>query len=263
MPQFKLRTFLCTFLLMVLSLLAACTAKKIQLPEYSEFASIREKAVPQSVQEIYGRFTASSSGKSVRASFNLLLLPGKNGYLEVLDPSSQLIYVLGLNAESITLLWAKDGSYLEEPANAKTVEAILGFPILPDDLLLLMGGFGLDFSKWQVDGVRKDGWDLSRDDFSAQLFLRDNVSKILISSQTGSPLEVRYENYRMINDRFVPTKMRFELPQRKISLDLSVEKYLPRNEPATADLFTVQLPKGAHLLTLSDIYEGKPLLFIQ
>jgi outer membrane biogenesis lipoprotein LolB len=247
--------------LFIVLLSIGCASKKIQLPDYSEFAALRQKAVPVSVQEIYGRLTANASGKSARSSFNLLLEPGKNAYLEILDPSSQLIYAFSLNSQTITLLWAKDANYMEEPADAKSVEEITGFPILPEDLLLLMGGYGLDFSQWEVRQARKDGWDLVRGDFVAQLFLKEMVSKVTIATKSGSRLVVRYEDYRMMNDRLIPSKILFELPQSKISVDLSIEKYLPRNEPASADLFTIQLPKGAHLLSLSDIYDGKPLLF--
>jgi outer membrane biogenesis lipoprotein LolB len=258
---FRIYRFL--ILAFLIPLFSGCTAKKIELPEYTEFASLREQALPRSVQEVYGRFTATSSGKSVRSTFNMLLDPGKNVYLEVQNPSGQLIYVLALDSENVTLLWAKDGSYLEEPANANTIEAITGFPILPDDLMMLAGGFGLDFSKWQVSGARKDGWNLVRDQFQGQLFLQENLSKIAITTEKGSRLLVKYEEYQMMNDRNVPTRIRFELPDRKIFLELSIDKYLPRSEPASTELFSVQLPKGAHLLTLSDIYEGKPLLFNQ
>lgn len=234
---------------------------RIQLPEYSSFASERQKAIPGSIQEIYGRFTASASGKTVRSSFNLLLDPGKNAYLEIQDPSGQLIYALSLNPDTLTLLWAKDGSFLEEPADPKSLKAVTGFPLMPDDLLLIIGGYGLDFSKWQMKQIQKDGWELTRGDLLARLFLKEAVSKITVVPQGGAPIIVRYEDYQMMNDRLIPSRIRFELPQNKISLELLVEKYLPRNEPASPDLFTVQLPKGAHLLSLSDIYEGKPLLF--
>jgi outer membrane biogenesis lipoprotein LolB len=247
--------------LLLALLISACTVTKIQLPDYSEFVSERQKAVPVSVQEIYGRFTANTSGKTVRSTFNLLLQPGKNAYLEIQNPSGQLIYVVSLNPETITLLWAQDGSFLEEPANPKSLEEIIGFPVPPEDLLFIIGGFGLDFSKWEIAKSRSDGWDLSREDYVAQVSLKESVSRIAIMPQTRTPLLIRYEDYRMMNDRLIPGRMRFELSKKKISLELDIEKYLPRSEPVSSDLFKVQLPKGAHLLSLSDIYEGKPLLF--
>ena len=247
----------------MLILIFACTSKKIQLPQYTEFVSARQKSVPDAVQEIYGRFAATASGKTVRSTMNLLLEPGKNAYLEILNPSGQLLYSVSLNTKTVTLLWAQDGSYVEEPANSKNLEAILGFPIDPDDLLFLIGGYGLDFSKWQVRELRKDGWDLIREGSSAELHLRETVSRITIQPDNGTTLDTRYEDYQMMNDRMVPRRMKFELPEKKISLELFVEKFLPRSEPVSPDLFSVQFAPNARWIDLRDIYEGKPLLFQQ
>src|SRR5262245_39214258 len=101
--------FRCFLLALFIPLFSTCAPKKIQLPEYSEFASIRGKAVPGAIQEIYGRFSATSSGKTARSTFNLLLNPGNNAYLEILNPSGQLIYVLSVDLKTITLLWTSDG----------------------------------------------------------------------------------------------------------------------------------------------------------
>jgi hypothetical protein len=58
----------------------------------------------------------------------------------------------------------------------------------------------------------------------------------------------------------LPARIRFEVPTSKISVDLLIEKYVPRDEPSTADLFALKLPPNAQRLSLQSIYHGKPLL---
>lgn len=240
--------------------LAAC-AKPIHMPSYDDFVSVRKEVVPATVLEIYGRMTATASGKSAKASFNLLLEPGKNAYLEILGPGQQMTYAFGLNVNQLTLLWAKDKQYITEEATPQNVQKIAGFPVQPDDLLLLIAGYGLNFPEWKAGEPQKDGWILQRAPFSARLAMKDQISRIVISSSTSPEVRVEYSDYARMNDRLVPRTIRMEVPARHTALKLQIDKFLPRDEPASADLFKVPLPPDAKKLSLREIFTGKPLIY--
>ena len=70
--------------------------------------------------EVYGRYSAASSGRTVRANYNLLIDPGKSGYLEILDPSKQLLNSVSLTRDTLTVLWAKR-TYIQEPATPENL----------------------------------------------------------------------------------------------------------------------------------------------
>jgi hypothetical protein len=226
--------------------------------DYESFVSNYSKKTDPTA-EIYGQYSAQQSNKKVRAKFNLLLDPGERAYIEILDPSDRLINVLALSQTRISLLWVKDGSYIEEEANPQNLKAILGLPVNPDDALQLISGQGLQFSAWQEDEALKNGWKLVRGASSAKVVAKENLSKIETTTNQGKFLTY-YEKYELLNDKSLPTRIRFELPERKTNLELRISKYLPRSEETTPDLFELKLPANAKKLELKEIYRGTPLL---
>jgi hypothetical protein len=245
---------------LLFSTLANQCAKHTALPEYAEFASLRKQAISQLVMEVYGRYSAVSSKRSLRANYNLLIKPGKSGYLEILDPSKQLLNSVSLTKDTLTVLWAKEGTYIQEPATPENLNATIGISLLPDDLLLILSGSGLNFSEWKAVQTQKDGWDLARGDFTARLNLKQYISKVQIKYPNAKPLTILYDDFRETDTRLLPYETKFELDGRNQSLDLKADKYLFRDEPATEELFSVQLPANAQKLSLKEIYHGKPLL---
>ncbi len=210
--------------------------------------------------EVYGQYSATASKKTIRASYNLLLAPGESGYLEILDPSKQLLNTVSLTKESLTVYWPKTGTYVQEPATPENLNAVVGLPLLPDDLLLLLAGSGLNFSEWQAVNIEKDGWQIARGNFNGKLSLREHISRIVLQGASTPELNIIYEDYAEIDNRLLPRKMRFEVPDRKLILELRSEKVLFRDEPSKPELFAVQLPPSAHKVSLKEIYRGKPLL---
>ena len=210
--------------------------------------------------EIYGRYSAIGSRKTLRASYNLLLDPGKAGYLEILDPSKQLLNSVSLTTETLTVYWPKNGTYVQESATPENLNAVIGLPILPDDLLLLLAGIGLNFSEWKAERDLKDGWEIARGNFTGRLILKESISAIKIQSSSTPALNIVYEDYEEIDNRLLPRKMRFELSGQKLALELRSEKVLFRDEPSKPELFAVQLPASAQKIPLKEIYRGKPLL---
>ena len=248
--------------LFFLLLIAGCTSHKapvVPLPAYSEFVAARQQAVPDAVLEIYGRYAVSQSGKTFRAGFNLLALPGKNAYLELLDAKGGLQYAVSLNPDQIGLLWGPEEQYILEPATVQNLNKISGFSLNPDDLLMLICGYGLDFSQWQADKTRSDGWNLVRDPFHADLQMGKELARVNIKGP-GGDVQTQYEDYKLIDNRSIPQTIIFKVPSQKITLQLTIDKFLVRDEPPSADLFDLQLPKDARHLQLQDLYKGKPLL---
>ena len=235
-------------------------SSKVKLPEYPEFAAARQQAVSTLVMEVYGGYSATASKKTIRASYNLLLDPGKSGYLEILDPSKQLLNSVSLTEEILTVYWAKSGTYVQEPATPENLNAVVGLPLLPDDLLLLLAGSGLNFSEWQAVNIEKDGWQIARGNFSGKLSMREHISRIRLQGASTPELNIVYEDYAETDNRLLPRKMRFEVPDRKLTLELRSEKVLFRDEPSKPELFKVQLPSSAQKVSLKEIYRGKPLL---
>ena len=246
--------------LFLLLIVIGC-ASRVKLPDYTEFAAGRNSAIPTAVLEIYGRFSASASGKTARASFNMLVQPAKRAYLEILDPSKQQSHAFNMDTKELTLLWSKGGEYIQEPATPQNLQAITGFPVQPDDLMLLMTGYGLNFLEWKQTKALSDGWLLERPPFTAKLSLKQEISTIVIQSGGNPEVRVEYGDYEMVNDRLVPRSIRFDVPDRNISLRLEIDKFLPRDEPATDDLFNVQTPPSARRLSLKEIYAGRPLIY--
>ncbi len=251
---------LATIIALVFAVSLSQCAPRMRLPEYGEFAILRQQAVSTLVMEVYGRYSAASSGRSLRASYNLLIDPGKSGYLEILDPSKQLLNSVSLTQETLTVFWAKEGTYIQEPSTPENLNAVAGLPLLTDDLLLMLSGTGLNFPEWKAGRTEKDGWNLSRGNFSARLTLKDNISRIQIHSPTGHSLIIMYDDHKETDNRLLPHKIKVEMQNRKQTLELRADKYLFRDEPATLELFSVQLPADARKLSLKEIYHGKPLL---
>ena len=157
-------------------------------------------------------------------------------------------------------MWAKEGTYIQEPATPENLNAAIGIPLLSDDLLLILSGSGLNFSEWKAIQTEKDGWNLARGDFTARLNLKENISRVQIKYPNAKPLTILYDDFRETDTRLLPYETKFELDGRNQSLDLKADKFLFRDEPATEQLFSVQLPPNAQKLSLKEIYHGTPLL---
>jgi len=251
------------FLFIILILAISCSRHSTSstspgFADYESFVSSYSKKTDPAV-EIYGQYAAEQSNRKVRAKFNLLLDPGERAYVEILDPSDRLMNVLSLSQTRIALLWVKDNSYIQEEATPQNLKAILGLPVNPDDALQLISGQGLQFSAWQQAETFKNGWRLIRGSSSARIIAKENLSKIETTTNQGKFL-THYENYELLSDKSLPTRIRFELPQRKTNLELRISKYLPRIEESTPDLFEIKVPANARKLDLKDIYRGTPLL---
>ena len=252
----------CIKLLVVILLLGmlSCAAHQQAkgFPDYESFVQTYSKTAPQ-IAEIYGQYSAENSGKRVRSNFNLLLEPGNRAYIEILDPSDRLVHAVSLTRNQICLLWPADQTYVQEDATPENIKAILGLPVNPDDALQLIAGRGLNFSEWRQTRILKDGWDLSRGTFSGKITARQNLSKIETITSGGTFLTF-YDGYQFLDNQSRPTRIRFEVPDRKIILELRVNKYIPRTEEPTPDLFDLKLSANSRKLNLHEIYHGKPLL---
>ena len=249
------------FIILILSLSCSRHSTSSTSPNFVDYESFvsnySKKADPAA--EIYGQYAAEQSNRKVRAKFNLLLDPGEQAYVEILDPSDRLMNVLALSQTRISLLWVKDNSYIEEEATPQNLKAIIGLPVNPDDALQLLSGQGLQFSAWQQAETFKNGWRLIRGASSARVIAKENLSKIETTTNQGKFL-THYDKYELLNDKSLPTRIRFELPERKTNLELRISKYLPRTEETTPDLFEMKVPPNAKRLALKDIYRGTPLL---
>jgi|GEM_PF-6471567 len=256
-PVFRLAIFCCIALLGTLS----CTAHKktaVAFMDYESFVQSYSRQA-QGIAEIYGQYAAEQAGKRVRSSFNLLLEPGKRAYIEILDPSDRLIHALSLTRDRISLFWPADRTFIDEQATPDTLKAILGLRVNPDDALQLIAGRGLNFSQWQQSRARKDGWDLIRGQFSGRIAAKEKLSKIETVTSDSAFLTF-YDHYQLLNNQSRPTRIRFEVSGRKLSLELRISKYIPRTEEPSPDLFDLKLPENSHKLNLKEIYHGKPLL---
>lgn len=236
---------------------------KVALPQYDEFVKTKQGSVPKTLLEIYGTYSATVDERTFSSRFNLLLEPGKRAYLEILDTSKTLLYAVSVDQNQVSLLWAQDNQYLTEKATAQNLNAVAGLPVMPDDLLLLLAGSGLNFSAWQVKEARKNGWDLVRESFSSRLIMKNDVSKIDLISNFSPALHVTYQNYRMLNNRSLPTRILFEIPIRNLKLKLEIEKYVPRDEQGTNDLFDIRVTEDVQQIKLFDVYHGKPLILLE
>jgi hypothetical protein len=170
------------------------------------------------------------------------------------------VNALSLTHQKISLLWAKENAYIQEEATPENLKAIIGLPVNPDDALQLIAGQGLQFSAWQESEVIKDGWKLVRGASSATITAKENLSEIETKTNQGT-FHTHYEKYEFLNDKSFPTLIRFELPERKTVVELRIDKYLPRTEEPTNDLFELKLPANVKKLALNEIYHGKALLF--
>ena len=246
-------------LIFVFLLLTSCAKPKVPLPPYPDFVSATQKSVPDAVVEIYGKYAVDFSGKRYRSKFNLLLKPGQDAYLELLDPSDHLLYAVSITRDRVGMLWAGDRQYIDETATPQNLNAIAGLSLDPDDLLMLIAGYGLNFSEWQTKGQRKNGWDLVRPPFFGELLLQERLSRIIIRG-SGPEVRVSYDDYQLIDNRSIPRDITFDIPARKIVIQWNIDKFLVRDEPATKDLFDLQLPPDVKRISLQDVYHGKPLL---
>ncbi len=250
--------------LLLLFVAISCTRTRDSAPgpvftDYDSFVSNYNKKTDP-IAEIYGQYLAEQSSKRVRAKYNLLLDPGQRAYIEILDPSDRLVNALSLTQDKISLLWAKDNVYIQEEATPENLKAIIGLPVNADDALQLIAGQGLAFSAWQQSEVTKDGWKLVRGPSTAIITARENLSKIETTTKQGA-FRTHYEKYEFLSEKSIPTRIRFELPERKTIVELRISKYLPRTEEPTADLFELKLPANVKKLALNEIYQGKPLLY--
>ena len=245
----------------ILFVLNSCGNKKFALPAYEEFTAAQMKAVPPSIVEIYGRYSASLGSRTGRSRFNLLLNPGKMAYLEVVDAGNQLLYSVSLNREEISLLWAKEKNYLREKATPENLNAVIGLYVLPDDLLRLVAGDGLNFEEWQKQQDRKNGWDLARSGFRSEISMEDHLSKIVVVSDNGPKIVTKYDQYKIVDMRTFPVRLRFEVPQRELVLELRWDRHSLRDESADANLFAINVPKDVQQVSIKDLYRGKPILF--
>ena len=229
-----------------------------KFPDYESFVQVYSNQ-GASIVEIYGQYSAEQAGKKIRSNFNLLLETGKRAYIEILDPSDRLVHALSITQDRISLLWPADNAYVQEEATPETLQAILGLPVNPDDVLQLIAGRGLNFTNWQQTKLLKDGWRLSRGHDSVNITAKENLSRIETVT-TGGTFLTLYDRYQFLDNRSRPTRIRFEVPKRKLSLELSVNKYVPRTERPDPDLFNLKLFPNSRKLNLNEIYHGKPLL---
>jgi hypothetical protein len=255
------RSFVALFgIAIVAAVWMSCAHNKVVLPQYDEFAKSRGESVPHHLQEIYGKYNATFNERKFSSTYSLLLDPGKAAYMEVTDPAKSLLFAVSVEPETVTMFWAKDKRYVSEKATAENINAILGLPIMPDDLLLAIGGYGLDFPQWQLKAPRSDGWTLTRGQFTSELLMKNEVSRINLISSFSPTLAILYKDYRMQNNKPVPSRIRFEIVVRGLTFELQTDKFVPRDEPYSKDLFAVKIPSDAHRIVLKDVYVGKPLI---
>jgi len=249
------------FFCLTLTLLQACSAHRESATKFEDYKAFVQDYTKQApvVAEVYGQYSAEHEGKRIRSNFNLLLEPGKRAYIEILDPSDRLVHALSLSQNRISMLWPADQTYIDEPATTQTLKAVLGFPVNPDDALELIAGRGLNFSEWQESKALNDGWRLTRGQFAGKVTTKQNLSKIETVTPGGS-FDTFYDRYQLMDNQSRPTRIRFEVPDRKISLELRIDKYVPRAEEPSPDLFDLKLPEKSRKIALNEIYKGKPLL---
>lgn len=254
-------SFLFVFVTLLLVSLSCARQTASTVPVFTDYESFvksySKKTDP--ISEIYGQYAAEQSSKRIRAKFNLLLDPGERAYIEILDPSDRLVNVLSLTRDKISLLWAKENTYIEEEATPQNLKAVIGLPVNSDDALHLISGQGLQFAAWQEAGDLKDGWKLTRGPSSATVIVKEKLSRIETTTSQGR-FSTFYDKYEFLNEKSMPTRIRFEMTERKTSLELKIDKYIPRAEQVSSELFALKLPPKARKLALSDIYHGKPLL---
>src|SRR5262249_41854732 len=143
---------------LVAALVVSCTHNKVVLPAYDVFAKTRGESVPHNLQEIYGKYYATFNDRKFSSTYSLLLDPGKAAYMEVTDPAKALLFAVSLEPDTITMFWAKEKRYVSEKATAENINAILGLPIMPDDLLLAIGGHGLTLPQQCLKTLLEGGW---------------------------------------------------------------------------------------------------------
>jgi hypothetical protein len=249
------------FIILISSLTCSSRKPESTMPTFRDYesfvSSYSKKADP--IAEIYGQYSAEQSDKRVRAKFNLLVDPGQRAYIEILDPSDRLLNVLSLTQKEVALFWPKENVYIREEATPQNLQKVLGLPVNADDALQLISGRGLQFIAWQQEEVLEHGWRLSRGPSSAEITAKENLSEIETTTRQGK-FVTSYDKYEYLSEKSMPTRIRFEIPARKTTLELNIDKYLPRTDPPTDELFDIKLAANARKLALNEIYKGKPLI---
>ena len=105
------------------------------------------------------------------------------------------------------MLWPKDQKYLREKATAENLNAIAGLPVMPDDMLLLIAGYGLNFPEWEAKSARQSGYKLHRSNFDADLAMQTQLSRIDLISNFSPALTIRYQEYKMHDSRALPSRI--------------------------------------------------------
>ena len=242
---------------------SGCAAKRIELPTgagapFPEAASAFEAATRECRGVRTLQLTLNLSGKvgatRLRGSVDGGFEAPDRIRLEGRHPLGRPVFILVAAGPDATLLMPRDERVLRGVAPADIVEALVGLPLSPGDLRLLVSGCGFA-GEGASEGRQYPGGLVAVDAGEATTYLRQEQGQWRIVAAVRAPLRVLYSEFA--GARAQTVRLQRTGPP---SADLTVRlEDVNINVPFEASVFSVDVPPGTRPLSLEELRRSGPL----
>jgi outer membrane lipoprotein-sorting protein len=173
--------------------------------------------------------------------------------LEGVAPFGPPAFILVVDESGATLLLPRDHRVLIGAAPSDVLEALVGLPLGPGDLLALVTGCVAPDSKPQSGRRFADGWATVGLDDGATLYLRqDRRGRWSVRAGVRPPLTINYD--RAGSDP--PTVLHVRSRDSNLQIGLAQVEI---NVAFPRDVFRVKVPADAVQMTLADLRQAGPM----
>jgi hypothetical protein len=184
--------------------------------------------------------------------------------LEAVAPFGSPAFILTADRSSGTLLLLRDRRLLQNAPPAGILDALIGIPLGPDDLLAVLSGCVK--ASAQAIGGREFGPDWLAIDLAGggEIFLRREAAVWRIVAGRHSGLEIEYREHRTLGGLAgeLPARVRIRsISGGTTGVELSVDlNQVEINGKLTAGQLTaVTIPPGLSSISLEELREAGPL----
>jgi hypothetical protein len=204
--------------------------------------------------------SGSVGGRRMRGRLSAGLAAPASARLEAVAPFGQPVFIFVAVGSEATLLLPRDGRVLEHGRPAAVLEAVAGVPLGAAELRAVMTGCAV---APRADAARALGadWRVVPDEANDLYIRRDQAAapwRLVATVHRPDSTGAWRAEYREFQAGLPHVIHLASADSRRFDLTLQMSQ-VEINTPLGADVFRVQIPRGADPITLAELRQSGPL----
>jgi hypothetical protein len=253
---------------LVSALSAACSAPLLKLPPGPGALAPDGRTAIEDATAVCRRISAitleiavsgSIGGRRARGRLSAGLARPGSARLEAIAPFGQPVFIFVAAGDDATLLLPRDGRVLEHGRPDAVLEAVAGVPLGAPALLAVITGCAVapDAASTRALG---DTWRVATDGSDEVYFTREgsSVPWRLVATVHRAPAAGWRAEYRNFQNGLPQSVRLVSAVAGRFDLQLALSQ-IDVNTPLSADVFRVQIPASAAVITLDELKASGPL----